>query len=118
VFFGALVILVATADPGSRLHRVFASSFLRTFGKYSYGLYLIHLPLRALIRDRVYGPSDRAAWLHYPRLFGSELPGQLLFYLVAGSASLGVAWLSFNLFEKQFLKLKRLFPSGARRRAD
>jgi peptidoglycan/LPS O-acetylase OafA/YrhL len=113
VLFGALLILVVTAEPGSTLQRVFGSAFLRTFGKYSYGLYLIHLPLRALIRDRIYGPSDRNALIHYPRLLGSELPGQMLFYLVAGSAALGCAWVSFQIFEKQFLKLKRLFPSGA-----
>ena len=118
LLFGALLILVTTAEPGSRLHSFFGSAFLRTFGKYSYGLYLIHLPLRALIRDRIYGSSDRGAWIHYPRLFGSELPGQALFYLVAGGASLGGAWLSFHLFEKQFLKLKRFFPSGARRPSD
>jgi peptidoglycan/LPS O-acetylase OafA/YrhL len=113
VLFGALLILVVTAAPGSRLHRIFGSAFLRTFGTYSYGLYLVHLPLRALIRDRIFGPSNREARIHFPRLFGSELPGQLLFYLVAGGAALGVAWVSFQVFEKQFLKLKRAFPSGA-----
>jgi peptidoglycan/LPS O-acetylase OafA/YrhL len=117
LLFGALLILVTTAEPGSRLHRFFGSAFLRVFGKYSYGLYLIHLPLRALIRDRIYGPSDRDAWIHYPRLFGSELPGQMLFYMVAGGASLAAAWVSFQLFESQFLKLKRFFPSGARSRS-
>jgi len=113
VLFGGLLILVVTAEPGSSLHRAFGSAFLRTFGKYSYGLYLFHLPIRALIRDRIYGPSNREARFHFPRLLGSELPGQLLFYFVAGAASLGVAWVSFQVFEKQFLKLKRAFPSGA-----
>jgi peptidoglycan/LPS O-acetylase OafA/YrhL len=114
-FFGALLIAVHAAAPGSALHRVFTSGFLRTLGKYSYGLYLIHLPLRALIRDRLFGPSTRAPRFVFPALFGSELPGQLLFYAIAIAASLGVAWLSFHLFEKQFLKLKRFFPTGARR---
>ena len=115
--FGALLILVVSAEPGSRLHRAFSSKFLRTFGKYSYGVYLFHLPIRALIRDRIFGPANREARIHFPRLLGSELPGQLLFYLVAGAAALGVAWVSFQVFEKQFLKLKRAFPSGAAPRA-
>ena len=115
--FGALLILVVSAEPGSRLHRAFSSKFLRTFGKYSYGVYLFHLPIRALIRDRIFGPANREARIHSPRLLGSELPGQLLFYLVAGAAALGVAWVSFQVFEKQFLKLKRAFPSGAAPRA-
>jgi peptidoglycan/LPS O-acetylase OafA/YrhL len=113
VTFGALLISVLTAAPESALSRVFTSGFLRAFGKYSYGLYLIHLPLRAVIRDRLFGPSNRAPRFFFPMLFGSELPGQLLFYGIAGAASLGAAWLSFHLFEKQFLKLKRFFPTGA-----
>ncbi len=113
VLFGGLLILVVTATPGSTLHRVFTTSFLRTFGKYSYGLYLVHLPIRALIRDRVLGPTAPGPRFVFPEIFGSQLPGQLVFYLLAGGAALGVAWLSFHLFEKQFLKLKRFFPSGA-----
>jgi peptidoglycan/LPS O-acetylase OafA/YrhL len=113
VAFGGLLISVLTAAPRSLLSRVFTSGLLRTFGKYSYGLYLIHLPLRAVIRDRLFGPSNRAPRFFFPVLFGSELPGQLLFYALAGAASLAAAWLSFHLFEKQFLKLKRFFPTGA-----
>lgn len=113
VAFGALLISVLTAAPGSPLSRVFTWGLLRTFGKYSYGLYLIHLPLRAVIRDRLFGPSNRAPRFFFPVLFGSELPGQLLFYALAIAASLAAAWLSFHLFEKQFLKLKRFFPTGA-----
>jgi peptidoglycan/LPS O-acetylase OafA/YrhL len=113
VLFGAVLIVVVTAAPGSTLHRLFSSRFLRTFGKYSYGVYLIHLPLRALIRDRIFGPPGRGARFVFPELHGSALPGQLVFYLVAGAASLGVAWVSYQVFERQFLKLKRFFPSGA-----
>jgi len=105
LFFGALLTSVLTSASGSALGRVFASGALRTFGKYSYGLYLIHLPLRAVIRDRLFP--------HLPKVLRSELPGQLFFYAVAGAASLGAAWLSFHLFEKHFLKLKRLFPPSA-----
>jgi peptidoglycan/LPS O-acetylase OafA/YrhL len=111
VFFGALLVLVQTAAPASTIDRVFTSSFLRTFGKYSYGLYLVHLPLEAAIRDRLFGPSTKRPLFFFPMLFGSEFPGQLLFYVVAAAAAFGVAWLSFHIFEKQFLKLKRLFPT-------
>jgi peptidoglycan/LPS O-acetylase OafA/YrhL len=111
--FGSLLILVVSARPGSTLHRFFTSSFLRTFGKYSYGIYLVHLPIRALIRDRIYGPEGPGPRFHFLKILGADLPGQLIFYVVAGAAALGVAWLSYHLFEKQFLKLKKYFPSGA-----
>ncbi|MEP7126171.1 MAG: acyltransferase [Byssovorax sp.] len=114
VLFGGLLILVVSAEPGSRLHRVFTSSFLGTFGKYSYGIYLVHLPIRALFRDRIYGPAGPGPRFHFLTMFGSELPGQLIFYVLASAAAVGVAWLSYHLYEKQFLKLKRYFPSGAR----
>jgi peptidoglycan/LPS O-acetylase OafA/YrhL len=113
LLFSGVLVLVATSAPGSTLHKVFTTSLLRTFGKYSYGVYLVHLPLRALIRDRLFGPAGPGPRFHFPKLFGSELPGQLLFYVLAAAVSLGVAWVSYQLFEKQFLKLKRFFPSGA-----
>ncbi len=112
---GGLLVMVVEAREGSLLHRVFASRALRFLGTYSYGLYLIHLPIRALIRDRVYGPR----WVNPPRAFleiaGSELPGQLLF--TAGCVALVsvAAWVVYHLYERWFLRLKRFFPTGAQR---
>jgi peptidoglycan/LPS O-acetylase OafA/YrhL len=114
--FGGMLVAILTAAPGSRLLWVFNAGWMRALGKYSYGIYLVHLPIGAVIRDRFFGPSTRSKHFVYPSLFGSELPGQLLYYLLAGTAAFSVAWLSFNLFEKHFLKLKRLFPAVTRAR--
>jgi peptidoglycan/LPS O-acetylase OafA/YrhL len=100
-FFAALLVLALAAPPGSALFRFFSHPAMRTFGKYSYAIYLFHLPLRALLRDTVYGP-DR-----FLTLFGSQIPGQLLFYVAATLLTLPVAMASWHLFEKHFLKLKR-----------
>jgi peptidoglycan/LPS O-acetylase OafA/YrhL len=99
--FAALLVLALAARPGSVLFRVFSHPVMRTFGKYSYAIYLFHLPLRALLRDTVYGP-DR-----FLTLFGSQIPGQLLFYVAATLLTLAAALASWHLFEKHFLKLKR-----------
>jgi peptidoglycan/LPS O-acetylase OafA/YrhL len=40
----------------------------------------------------------------------SQLPGQLLFYGLAGALAFGVAWVSWHGFEKHFLSLKKRFP--------
>jgi peptidoglycan/LPS O-acetylase OafA/YrhL len=112
--FGSLLVVVTTAEVGSLSHRVFGSAFLRGLGKYSYCLYLVHLPIRAAIRDRVFGPKATGSRFHFPALLGSELPGQLMFYCAAGACAFAVAWLSYHLFEKRFLDLKRFFSAGVR----
>jgi len=105
---GWMLVSALAAPMDSLVGRFFANRFLRMLGKYSYALYLFHLPLRALIRDTVYGPE------RFPKLMGSQLPGQLLFYVFALAISLAAAMLSWHLYEKHFLKLKRFFPERAR----
>jgi peptidoglycan/LPS O-acetylase OafA/YrhL len=106
--FGALLVLVLVAPGDTLLHRVFASGFLRSFGKYSYALYLFHLPVRAALRDTVYGQDQ------FPRILGSLVPGQILFYAISTALAFGLAMLSWALFEKRFLALKRHFEAVPR----
>jgi peptidoglycan/LPS O-acetylase OafA/YrhL len=108
---GAALVIVVAAKQGSLCHQVFNSRFMRTFGKYSYALYLFHLPLRALVRDTVLSADQ------FPQFMGSRIPGQLLFFVVSSTLTLGAAWLSWNLYEKHFLRLKRYFEPGASKRA-
>jgi peptidoglycan/LPS O-acetylase OafA/YrhL len=103
LFFGGLLVGVLRASPGSRTTRIFESGFLTTLGTYSYALYLFHLPLRALIRDTVYGRHD------FFLVLGSRIPAQLLFYIVASLMAFAMAWLSWQLLESRFLALKKHF---------
>lgn len=110
IAYGAILFAVVS-PPGGAPAQILEWRPLRVLGKYSYALYLFHLPLRALIRDTVYGP-DR-----FLTVAGSPLPGQLLFYVAATLLTLLAAWLSWNLYEKHFLALKRFFvtrPHGRR----
>jgi peptidoglycan/LPS O-acetylase OafA/YrhL len=112
VLFGAVLLLAVTAEPASALARVLGSRVLRVFGTYSYGIYLMHLPLRAVIREVVFGPSwVKAPHFRFPVILGTEIFGQILFDLIAFGVVLGVAWISFHVFEKRFLELKRFFPT-------
>jgi len=106
--FGALLVLVVSAQPGSLLHAVFASRVLRAFGKYSYAIYLFHLPLRAFVRDIWFTPSS------VPPLAGSLIPGQLLFYVVSTGIAFVAAAVSWFAYESRFLALKRFFPQRSR----
>lgn len=104
LLFGSLVALTVVARPGSGLSRLFSLPLLRTFGTYSYALYLFHVPVRRFVRDTYFPVAAFPTWL------GSPLPGQLLFYVVATAPAFFLAWASWHLYEKQMLKLKRFFP--------
>jgi peptidoglycan/LPS O-acetylase OafA/YrhL len=83
--------------------RFLSLSPLRWFGKYSFGLYVWH-------------PIINMILLHSHIALVSEASGKttvLLAVLATLALDLGVAWVSFNLWEKRFLDLKRYFVSGA-----
>ncbi len=109
--FGALLLATITNALNARPQRVFTFRPLRWLGKYSYALYLFHWPVAALLSRRTDIPGS------VPEVLGSSLPGELLFVAAAGALSLGAAWLSWQLWEKQFLKMKRLFPYARKGRA-
>lgn len=104
LLFGSLVALTVVARPGSGLSRLFSLPLLRTFGAYSYALYLFHVPVRRFVRDTYFPVAAFPTWLDSP------LPGQLLFYVVATAPAFFLAWASWHSYEKQVLKLKRFFP--------
>jgi hypothetical protein len=67
-------------------------------------MYLTHLPVQALIPIAL-GGLDR-----FPLLFGSALPGQMLFYALGIGLPIVPGWLSWHLYEKHFIRLKKLVP--------
>ena len=77
---------------------------LRSLGKYSYGIYIFHPPVIQAVRSLFQNPTAA-------RMIGEMYPGPLLalkLTLIFG-ASCGLAYLSWHLFEKHFLLLKRHF---------
>ena len=82
---------------------------LRFFGKYSYGLYLIHGLLVALLLWVFPTPQWMALFAGWPTTG--------VFSLAALKIALCVplAVLSFHLFEERFLNLKRFFVASERR---
>ena len=97
---------VAIAAEGGRrpwAAAFFGSSVLRWLGKYSYGIYVYHHALKpvwiAFLWERWIVP-----WV------GSGWAGTLLYTVAATAVSLGLAWLSWHLFEARILALKKYFP--------
>ncbi len=109
-WFATIMLLAMRSTPGSFWRAFWTSRFMRTFGKYSFSLYLFHTPLRALVRDRIYGPEGTQAWIKFPIIWGSEIPAQIIFYIVTFPLVLAAAWVSYTFWEKPFLRLKKFAP--------
>jgi peptidoglycan/LPS O-acetylase OafA/YrhL len=101
VLAGALLVRTLTATRASALARTLERAPLVALGRYSYALYLFHLPVRAVIRDALLARG-------WPlTVGGSYLLAQLAFYAVSTAATLALAWASWHLLEKRFLALRR-----------
>ena len=110
----AVGVLVAARHPGI-VQRVVSLAPLRWLGQYSYCIYLVHFLVIEALAFRCYGPlgvtpDPVRQWL------AANVPPTLLLVAFTGIclvASSGVAWLSWHLFERWFLALKRFVPSHA-----
>jgi peptidoglycan/LPS O-acetylase OafA/YrhL len=105
VFFAALLALAVTVPASSPLALACNLAPLRSLGRYSYGLY-VYNSIFILVAEGTSLLPRIVAWSESTTL------GRLLFVALAASSTLAVAWLSWHLLEKPFLKLKRHFPSG------
>jgi peptidoglycan/LPS O-acetylase OafA/YrhL len=99
----ACVLLWALIAPErSGVSRFFRSRPMVFLGTYSYGLYVYHHFIS-------YYFSSNSTELELARWLGSHGAAVALQATLGASASLAVAYLSYELVEKRFLQLKRLF---------
>jgi peptidoglycan/LPS O-acetylase OafA/YrhL len=99
-------VLFWSIDAGSLRgipSRFYSLPVLRTIGGYSYGVYVVHLPLMYLLT------ATATRWNRYDPIHPTW-PASLALIAVNVAVTGGVALLSFHFFEKQFLKLKCHFP--------
>ncbi|MEO5685227.1 MAG: acyltransferase [Chitinophagaceae bacterium] len=92
LFWGG--ILGSTIQQAGGLVRIFQAKWLVTAGKYSYGIYLLHVPVKVLM-VKWFKNNAPAVSIH-AQIFLSVL------------LTAGLAFLSYHLFEKKFLNYKRL----------
>jgi peptidoglycan/LPS O-acetylase OafA/YrhL len=97
--FGSLIIKAVT--PGSRVEQLFRAPVLRFFGKYSYAMYLLH---ETVVLEVV--PHLPQQWI-----IPGEMGAQVTRLVVAMSATITLAWVSWHLLEKHFLAMKPRFAS-------
>jgi peptidoglycan/LPS O-acetylase OafA/YrhL len=106
ILFGAMLLWTITSSPDNWLPRFLNAPLLRSFGRYSYAMYIFHLPVKAFVLQQILSVDS------VPRAFGSQLPGQLLLMVVGIATSYALAIMSWHLFEKHFLRLKDHFRDG------
>jgi peptidoglycan/LPS O-acetylase OafA/YrhL len=102
LLFGAVLCVAADVHADTVLRRVFEQRWLRLLGKYSYGLYVYHGVFGYLFGTLM--PIGTLA----EKLNGAA--AAIVVHLVVGMiVSFLVAYLSWHLYEAQWLKLKKYF---------
>ena len=104
-------LLAATLNPmRPLLGRVFSVGFLRSFGKYSYGLYVWDVIVHGLpvLRWSTKDALMRSLHLHQGLLL------LLVAMIVQFAITYVVAFISWNAMESQILKFKRFFTNEKR----
>ena len=98
---GASAIALALR-PASLTQRLMSNATLRFFGRYSYGLYIYH----ELIE---WSPVGTFVNLPYWSTFASKWVHHMVVFFGILAATIAVSLLSYHLYEKPFLSLKRYF---------
>jgi len=105
ILLACLLIRAVTAPNGSATYRFFRSPYMVFLGTYSYGLYVYHHFISYYLTANS-SELELACWL------GSHGAAVALQASIGALASLALAYLSYELFEKRFLSLKRLFETA------
>jgi peptidoglycan/LPS O-acetylase OafA/YrhL len=105
LLLACLLVWALIAPERSAISRFFRSRSMVFLGTYSYGLYVYHHFISWYLTAN-HTELELAGWL------GSHGAAVALQATLGASASLAVAYLSYELVEKRFLQLKRLFGTA------
>ena len=108
-FFLPIIVLAVASSRDGRgfLFKFFNLRIMRLFGKVSYGLYVYHFVVLPLF-EKYFHPDT---WSH---LVGSPIVVVAVFFMITIGSTFLISWISWHLYEKQFLKLKRFFEPEPR----
>ncbi len=110
MLLACLLVWAIRAPERSATSRFFCCRPMVFLGTYSYGLYVYHHFIS------YYLTSNRTE-LELARWLGSHGAAVALQATLGAGVSLAIAYLSYELFEKRFLRLKRLFDNSGPQRA-
>ncbi len=98
VFFSSLIAEAVDATEGSHSRRFLEGHTLRAIGKYSYAMYVFHVLIQAATVQLLSPLEELPAYIAKP-----------LAVVWVTAVSFAAAWLSYHLYEKRFLQMKRYF---------
>ena len=104
VGFAIAVLAAVLVDRGRPMQRLLSLRALRFMGKYSYGIYVIHLPLHAFLGAALAGALGLA----------TLRAGALYYLLVLSGISIACAVVSYHVLERPFLRMKNRFAPDER----
>lgn len=102
--YACLVFGAAAASGGTGpIVTMLRKPFLRSFGKYSYGIYVIHMPVYIVTRRLLTRAGD-----HFHRDYNAL--AAFCCVVICTLVSYGLARVSWRLLEQPFLRMKARFP--------
>jgi peptidoglycan/LPS O-acetylase OafA/YrhL len=99
----AACLLIMVLDSGSIANGLFRNELLQCFGRYSYGIYVLHRLCLVEVGAFIYSGGRVSTILHRFHT------GRAIDVILSVGLSCALAWLSYNFYEIHFLKLKRYF---------
>lgn len=107
-FFTCLISAAVVAPAGTVTSAFWNANWLRFFGKYSYAMYVFQYPLIPIL-----APILSVELLTND--LGNASVARAAYIVLMTAITTAVAFASWHLYEKHFLSLKSLFPSGTTR---
>ena len=105
LLFGSLLV-ISIERPPRLLASFLESRILAFFGRYSYGMYVVHLPVMIMLG--LIGFTGA----RFERAIGIPVIAFLSYIAAMVAISTTCAWLIWHLYEKHFMKLKSRFEFG------
>lgn len=103
LLYGCLLVFALTTAERGVYRRALQFAPLRSYGKYSYAIYIFHWALAHLVFFRI-APLEKLT-----ETLGSQNAALLVRAIVAAIGAYPIAWASWHLYEKRFIGLKRYF---------
>ncbi len=94
---GSLIVLLSTQPETSFIRRIFRNRGLLFFGKYSYAMYMFHVPIIIILMEIFWETRRQNAQMW------------LLYIVITFGLTILLSLLSWHLLEKHALKLKKYF---------